>query len=117
MQGLADLLQAVKDISVRENSRRTGASHDLTTHLPADVLTILTTMDEQETIQVQARDDAHQRFVTVVEKYLTKFIAEQNKHKDKMDELAVSGYNMESWDGGVLRLHPWFILRVFHFLF
>lgn len=58
--------------------------------MPVDVLAILTTMDEQEAIQVQARDDAHQKFVTVVEKYLNKFMTEQNKHKIKMDELAVS---------------------------
>jgi len=84
------MLKAVRDISARESSRRTEVSHDLATHLPADVLTILTTMDEQEAMQVQARDDVHQRFVTVVEKYLTKFINEQHKHKNKMEELAVS---------------------------
>ena len=75
---------------MRESSRRTEASHDLVTHLPADVLAILTTMDEQETTQVHARDDVHQKFVTVVEKYLNKFKIEQDKHKTKMDELAVS---------------------------
>lgn len=84
------MLQAVRDISVRERSRRNEASHDLAMHLPADVLTLLTTMDEQEATQVQAHDDAHQKFVTVVEKYLNKFKAEQQKHKIKMDELAVS---------------------------
>ena len=92
MQGLADSLQAVRDISLREISRRTEASHDLATHLPADVLAILTMMDPQEAIQVQARDDAHQKFVTVVEKYLNKFKSEQSKHKIKMDELAVSDH-------------------------
>lgn len=75
---------------MRESSRRTEVSHDLTTHLPADIFVILTTMDEQEATQVQAHDDAHQRFVTVVEKYLTKFINQQHKHKNKMEELAVS---------------------------
>ena len=75
---------------MRESSRRAEASHDLTTHLPADVLAILTKMDEQEATQVHARDDAHQKFVTVVEKYLNKFKTEQHKHKTKMDELAVS---------------------------
>ena len=75
---------------MRESSRRTEASHDLATRLPADVLAILTTMDEQETTQVHARDDVHQKFFTVVEKYLSKFKTEQNKHKAKMDELAVS---------------------------
>ena len=75
---------------MRESSRRTEASHDLVTHLPADVLAILTTMDEQETTQVHARDDVHQKFVTVAEKYLNKFKIEQDKHKIKMDELAVS---------------------------
>ena len=84
------MLQAVRDISVRESSRRAEASHDLTTHLPADVLTILLTMDEQESTQVQAHDDAHQKFLTIVEKYLNKFKAEELKHKIKLDELAVS---------------------------
>ena len=84
------MLQAVRDISARENSRRIEASHDLAANLPADVLAILTTMDEQEAIQVQTRDDAHQKFVAVVEKYLNKLMTEQHKHKTKMDELAVS---------------------------
>lgn len=75
---------------MRESSRRTEASHDLAAHLPADVLTILTTMDEQEATQVHARDDVHQKFVTVVEKYLNKFKTEHHKHKTKMDELVVS---------------------------
>ena len=75
---------------MRESSRRTEASHDLASQLPADVLAILVTMDEQEVTQVQARDDAHQKFLTIVEKYLNKFKVEQQKHKVKMDELAVS---------------------------
>ena len=75
---------------MRESSRRTQASHDLATHLPTDVIVILTTMDEQETTQVHACNDAHQKFVTLIEKYLNKFKTEQNKHRTKMDELAVS---------------------------
>ena len=75
---------------MRESSRRAEASHDLAAHLPADVLAILTTMDEHEATQVCARDDIHQKLVTMVEKYLNKFKTEQHKHKTKMDELAVS---------------------------
>ena len=84
------MLQAVRDIAAREATRRAEATQDLTKHLPTDILAILITMDEQEATQVQARDDAHQRFVTLIEKFLAKFVTELNKYKERMDELAVS---------------------------
>jgi len=90
LKGLANTLQTVRDIAAREVARRTEASQDLVKHLPADILSLLTTMDEQEATQVQARDDAHQRFVTLVEKFLAKFVTELSKYQERMDELVVS---------------------------
>ena len=90
LKGLANMLQTVRDMAAREVARRTEASQDLVKHLPADILSLLTTMDEQEATQVQTRDDAHQRFVTLVEKFLAKFVTELNKYQERMDELVVS---------------------------
>ena len=84
------MLQAVRDMAARETARRAEATQNLTKHLPADILAILTTMDEQEATQVQARDDTHQRFVTLAEKFLAKFETALSKYKERMDELAVS---------------------------
>ncbi|CAH1270799.1 Hypp4440 [Branchiostoma lanceolatum] len=86
---MAENVHKLSDAAKREVQRRTDAEEEFTAVLPPDVVSILTQVNQAEREREERHQEAHRKFAETIRKFFQKLQMEENKYKDRMQELEV----------------------------